>query len=97
MTVREVSLLLGISEKDVMELAETGGIPAYKIGGVYLRFKKDQVNEYLKSNKNSFPKSARPPDYPFRDRIADFFYFNDFYIFAALIISLFLILIFRGY
>ena len=41
LTVREVSVLLRISEKEVMDLAETGLIPAYKVGGVYVRFKKD--------------------------------------------------------
>lgn len=36
-TVRDVSIFLGISEKEVIDLAESGAIPAYKIGGVYLR------------------------------------------------------------
>ena len=36
LTVREASLILGISEKEVLDLAESGAIPAYKIGGVYL-------------------------------------------------------------
>ena len=43
-TVRDVSRILGISEKEVIELAEQGVIPAYKIAGTHLRFKRDQIN-----------------------------------------------------
>ena len=50
LTVREVSALLEISEKDVLDLAESGALPAYKVGGVYLRFKPSQVEEFKKSN-----------------------------------------------
>ncbi|MBU1999085.1 MAG: helix-turn-helix domain-containing protein, partial [Candidatus Omnitrophica bacterium] len=46
LTVRDVSFLLGVSEKEVLDLAQNSSIPAYKVGGVYLRFKKDQVDEY---------------------------------------------------
>ena len=46
LTVREVAAFLGISEKDVLDLAQSSQIPAYKVGGVYLRFKKEQVEEY---------------------------------------------------
>ena len=97
LTVREVSLILGISEKEVMDLAESGKLPAYKIGGVYLRFKKSQVLEYEKRNKISSPQTDTHEKFTLKDRFSDFFYFNDFYIFAALIIILLLIVIFQGY
>lgn len=96
LTVRETASILGISEKEVMDLAEKGAIPAYKVGGVYLRFKKEQVQEFLKSNQ---PPSSRPQhlkESGFRDRVSDFFYFNDFFILAGLIILLLLIIILRG-
>jgi excisionase family DNA binding protein len=97
LTVRDVSMLLGISEKEVLDLAESGAIPAYKIGGVYLRFKKEQVLEYKKSAHLTLPKIHTGKEYPLKDRISDFFYFNDFYIFSALIIALLLVIIFQGY
>jgi excisionase family DNA binding protein len=97
LTVRDVSLLLGISEKEVVNLAENGAIPAYKIGGVYLRFKKDQIQEFQKSNKSLQIKTNVLQKYTFKDKISDFFYFNDFYILAVSVIVLLLIIIFQGY
>ncbi len=96
LTVREVSSLLGVSEKEVLDLADKGSLPAYKIAGVYLRFKKDQVVEFKKSNK-SFSGGPHNLQKSLRHKTSDFFYFNDFYILSILIIAFLLILIFRGY
>ncbi len=95
LTVREVSGLLGVSEKEVIDLAENGTIPAYKVGGVYLRFRNDQVQEYRKSLK-SHALHRLKDKYPVNDRISDFFYFNDFYILSAVLIFLLLLIILRG-
>ncbi|MDP2941012.1 MAG: helix-turn-helix domain-containing protein [Candidatus Omnitrophota bacterium] len=98
LTVRDVSLILGISEKEVMDLAEGGALPAYKIAGVYLRFKKDQVQEYKKLVKPPRHKQNRASAfYSLNDRVSDFFYFNDFYILTILIMALLLVIIFRGF
>ncbi len=109
LTVRDVSLILGISEREVVDLAESGALPAYKIGGVYLRFKKEQIQEFKKSTRPlaSKPKTDASQKYlftphlgagaGFKDKVSDFFYFNDFYILTILIILLLLIIIFRGY
>lgn len=95
-TVRDVSIILGISEKEVVDLAENGSIPAYKIGGVFLRFKKDQIRELQNSNKTFAAKAKASKEYSFKDRLSDFFYFNDFYIFTIIIMGLLLFIIFRG-
>jgi excisionase family DNA binding protein len=97
LTVRDVAMLLGISEKEVLDLAENGNIPAYKIGGVYLRFKREQVLEYKKAFHHALPKIHTDKDYPLMDRLSDFFYFNDFYVLSALLVILLLIVIFQGY
>lgn len=98
LTVRDVSLILGVSEKEVIELAESGKIPAYKIGGVYLRFKPEQIEEFRKSSKTAFSyKTNASPPYSFKDKASDFFYFNDFYILAILLILLIVFIIFRGF
>lgn len=97
LTIREVSLYLGVSEKEVIDLAESGELPAYKIGGVYLRFKHEQVQEFKKKFKHSHHKNIPQQRYSLNDRISDFFYFNDFYILSALIIAIILLLILRGY
>ena len=97
LTVRDVSILLGVSEKDVLDLTENGAIPAYKVGGVYLRFKKEQVDEYKKSHPYLHHKSAEKMSARPQDKIRDFFYFNDFYIFAIALIILLGFLVYRGF
>jgi len=97
LTVRDVSIILGISEKEVVDLAESGVIPGYKVGGVYLRFKKEQIQEFKKSGKQTLSKVQVEQKYTFNDKFSDFFYFNDFYLLALMIILLLLFIIFRGY
>jgi excisionase family DNA binding protein len=96
LTVREVSLLLNISEKEVMDLAESGVIPAYKVGGVYLRFKRDQVLEHQRSSRLPVDKNAVTQKSTFQENLSDFFYFNDFYILAGALIIILLAVILRG-
>lgn len=43
LTIREVALILRISEEEVKRLVDIGEIPAYKIGGSFLRFRKEQI------------------------------------------------------
>ncbi len=96
LTVRDVSIILGVSEKDVLDLAETGAIPGYKVGGVYLRFKKEQVDQYKKNHGHLHPKAAKAGPVGIKNRIHDFFYFNDFYIFAIIFLIILGYLLFRG-
>lgn len=96
-TVRDVSIYLGVSEKEVVDLAESGSIPAYKVGGVYLRFKKEQIQDYKKSSNSLSSKVNAAQEDSLDDRVSDFLYFNDFYIFTILLIILLLVIIFRGY
>lgn len=96
LTVREVSAMLGVSEKDVLDLTDNGTIPGYKIGGVYLRFRKDQVEQYKKDRHHLHPKAAKDEPVGMGSKTRDFFYFNDFYIFAAILILLLVYLVYRG-
>jgi len=93
LTIREAAHYLGITEKEVIEFSEKGLIPAYKIGGAYLRFRKDQLD--LVKNNFSHIKKSRVLEYSFQDRISDFFYYNDFYIFSLLLISTLIYFIFH--
>ena len=97
LTIREVALLLGISEKEVIDLAESGTLPAYKVGGVYLRFKREQVEDFKKTFTPSEHHAQAPSEYSLKDRVSDFFYYNDFYILSVLLIVLILIFIFRNF
>jgi excisionase family DNA binding protein len=92
LTVREVSIILSVSEKDVIEMVETGLLPAYKVGGVYLRFKRLQIEEFKKKSR---PEGHKAKTYSLKEKVSDFFYFNDFYILALVIILLLLIVIFQ--
>jgi excisionase family DNA binding protein len=96
LTVREVAVVLGISEKEVMDLAEDGKIPAYKVGGVYLRFKREQVDAYRKTLKPLPRRVLLSRSHSFKEGLADFLYFNDFYILSAIAIFIILIIIFWG-
>lgn len=88
--------MLGVSEREVIDFAESGVLPAYKVGGVYLRFKRLEVEEYRKKHRPSAHKAAAAHAYPMGERISDFFYFNDFYILAALLVILMAWFIVRG-
>ncbi|MFH1128785.1 MAG: helix-turn-helix domain-containing protein [Candidatus Omnitrophota bacterium] len=97
LNIRDVAAILGISEKEVIDLAETGQIPAYKIGGVYLRFKRQQIEEYRKRLGLTLKRNLTSHNYLFKDKLNDFLYFNDFYILSAIIILLIIFIIFQGY
>ena len=95
-TVRDVAIYLNLSEKEIIDLAENGTIPAYKVGGVYLRFKREQVEEYRKSQAYYVSKGTGPQEDSPAGKLVDFFYFHDFYLISALLIALILVIIFRG-
>ncbi len=89
LTVREVSQILNISEKRVLELVEEGKIPAYRVNKEFLRFDPEKIYPLLKDLKSELePKTEK---ISFKEKVLDFFYFYDFYIISFL---LFLILIY---
>lgn len=103
LTLKEAAEGLGLSEEEVRRLVEKGEIPAYQIGGVYLRFKEEQIlslqPRYLKKTpavsivkeKEIFKEKDS-----FISRIQDFFYFSNFYIVSALIIAVLLYIIYES-
>jgi len=95
LTVREVASFLGISEKDVLDLAESSQIPAYKVGGVYLRFKKEQVDEYRLQHTGETGKVSEAK-ITWKEKFGNFIYFNDFYILSGLLIILLVFIVYRG-
>lgn len=97
LTIRDASVMLGINEKEIIDLAESGQIPAYKVGGVYLRFKKEQIEEFRRRSGRFSKSKTHLSGNSFRERAADFFYFNDFYIFAGLLVLLMLVIILGTY
>lgn len=96
LTIREVAYILGISEKEVVELSEKGIIPAYKVGGVYLRFQKAQIEHYKNKIKGLDHKNNSKSIYTATERLRDFLYFYDFYILSAVLIIVLLMIIIKG-
>jgi len=92
-TTREVSPVLGISEKDVIGLANKNIIPHFKVAGEFLRFKKEdilKVESAIKKKYNIPEKKERS-----LEQVKEFIYFNDFYLVSAMIIVVLLWIIFR--
>lgn len=93
MTIRAAANYLNITEKEIIELAEEGVIPAYKVGGVYLRFKKEQLD--LIKHKVKPNQSLVSIEGTLLERVRDFVHHNDFYIFSLVIIFFLLYFIAR--
>lgn len=94
LTTREVSQILGLSEKEVIELAEAEKIPHYKVAGEFLRFKKDEILGLKNTIQKKF--NIKRSRVSWGERIREFIYFNDFYIISGLVIVFLLWLIFKS-
>ncbi|UCD14806.1 MAG: helix-turn-helix domain-containing protein [Candidatus Omnitrophota bacterium] len=94
-TTREVSLMLGLPEKDVIDLAAANLLPHFKVGGEFLRFKREDVLKVRKRIK----KKYNLPNGKHRGlgRLKEFIYFNDFYIVCTIIIMVLLWIIFKDF
>lgn len=92
LTSKEAAEYLAVSEDELQKLASDGKITSYRIGGVYVRFRIDDLDLYCrkarKGAKNRYGDSAA-------DRIKDFFYFYNFYIFASIAVIIILYFIFK--
>ncbi len=99
-TVEEAADILELDEADVRSFVAEGKIPAYRIGGEFIRLRKGQV-EALKSRLKVLKHQSVPiyhlsptgePEsrqrYSLFDRIRDFVYLNDFYILVFILIAL---------
>jgi len=111
LTLKEAADYLQMKEARLKELAESGEVSYYKIGGVYLRFKKHALDKLKRGSKTKAQKptvlkepAARQEKesgrkkgiaYPFLDRVKDFWYFYDFYLISFLIILALLLFIFK--
>lgn len=94
LTVDEVKNFLGIDEDQVEKYLKQGKLSAYKIGGTYLRFRKEEVVNLryeIQPNKiNPLGKTS------FFSRAADFWRFNNFYILSVLLVLVVLAVLFKA-
>lgn len=103
LTLKEAAECLRLSEKEVRTLISDGKITAYHVGGMYLRFKEDNIfslrGKYgghvtidLKKEKPKEPVYYNN----FLSGIKDFFYFNDFYLISAAVIAFLIYVILKS-
>jgi len=79
LSLQEVMEYLNLDKAGVEGLVKKDRLNAYKIGGVYLRFKKDQVIDLMK-----LLVKETPQDNPKFEKLRDFWAYNNFYIIAIL-------------
>ena len=101
LTLQEAARQLGIPADDVEALVRAGKLPAFRLGGSLLRVRFQDIQAIQSSLSNrphiSDPQASNPElmdSHPQRDRWLDFFYYNDFYLIAFLVILTLLALIF---
>lgn len=84
LTLKEVMEYLERDQHEVEKLVKRGRLDAYKIGGAYLRFKKQQVI-YLKQQMRKEHGASSSDLLP---RLRDFWVFNRIYILAIMLFAL---------
>jgi len=92
LTVKEAADYLGIKEIELQERADNGKVPSYMIGGVYTRFRVDDLDSFRCKIPRRLVKKGTSGAL---DNIKDFFYFNDFYLFSFVAILVILYFIFK--
>jgi len=94
LTKQEAADYLGMPEKELDKLIAKGRLPAYKIGGSFLRFRQEQIEAVKKGIASPAKALNQRQPTPRRpsgnagvfNNVADFLYFGDFYIVSFLII-----------
>ena len=82
LSFEEVKNFLGLSQEDLEKYLKSGKLRAYKIGGTYLRFRKEEV---LNLRSELRPVKAKTSGSA-GSRAADFWRFNNFYIISLLVV-----------
>jgi len=90
LTLEEVKKFLQVSQEEVEALLKNGKLNAYKIGGSYIRFRKEEV-ESLRQER--MPAKGRSGNRGFFSRIGDVWRFNNFYIVSAILLGILIFLI----
>lgn len=95
MTTREVSHELGLPEQEIIHLAQQNDIPHFRIGGEFLRFKKDDIIKIKPKINKQYNLDNNNHD--LGNKIKEFLYFNDFYIGSTIVIVALLWLIVKDF
>ena len=93
LSVEEVKRYLEVEDGQVQNLIHAGKLRAYKIGGAYLRFRKEEVLS-VKQEIGTGAKKAF--SIPWFLRLRDFWRFNNFYLVSLFLIVILLYLVIRS-
>lgn len=92
LTSKEAAGYLGMTEAELEKLTSEGVVLSYRIGGIYTRYKMDDLNAYMRKIPD---RASQKYAATLSDRVKDFFYFNDFYIFSVITIIAIIYFIFK--
>ena len=93
LTLEEVKNFLEVEERDLEKFLKEGKLHVYKIGGTYLRFRKEEVMDLrLATAPRKIKPSAKITVF---SHVADFWRFNNFYILSLLVVGILIFLIFK--
>jgi len=93
LSAEEVKQLLELDEGRLEHLIQQGKLHAYKIGGTYLRFRKDEV---LILNQEFHAHKKANLSVPWSTRLRNFWRFNNFYILSLLLIAVLVFFVVRS-
>jgi excisionase family DNA binding protein len=89
----EVKQYLEVQDRDIDHFVQRGKLHAYKIGGTFLRFRKEEV---LALKQEFRPAAKARSAIPWYVRILDFWRFNNFYILSLILIAVLLFILVRS-
>lgn len=90
LTLEEVRSFLEIEQDELEKYLKQGKLKAYKIGGTYIRFRKEDI---LSLRADILPRRLKTPAVTFSSRLYDFWRFNNFYILSILVLAMIVFLI----
>ena len=100
LTLEEAARRLGLPADDVGVMVRDGSLPSFRLAGNLLRLRSSDV-ELMRARRQEAGAHPAPVSEPvksgrssFWERLIDFFYFNDFYLVAFLILLTLLAIIF---
>jgi len=74
---------LGVEREEMQRIIKRGKLTAYRVGGTYLRFRKDEVLALKSGRKFVPPEDLGRSTY---DQVRDFCKFYGFYIFSLVVV-----------
>ena len=103
LSVKDAAAMLEVNETEMRDLVKKHQVPTHNVAGVFLRLKRKEVEELKikwRIERELFPKPQKTFAHGgtvaragFFTKIADFWYFNDFYILCSVLIVLLLYVI----